>query len=104
MGDWHLDASLVNTTKPDPTDTSGRRQVSYGSVHGYFYRVVGVNTPGITGSNSADYEVQQPIRGFHYDPIQNLVPNVNQPQYQGGVIVLEGVADVYDRGLDRKFD
>jgi hypothetical protein len=109
VGDWLLDTTFVTTTKPNPG--SGGGNVTYGSAHGYFYRVVGITTPGAGGGGTTDYEVQQPIRGFHYDASQPLNDDQtkatdarNKPQYQGGVIVLEGVADVYDRGLDRKPD
>jgi hypothetical protein len=101
VGDWLLDTTFVTSVKPIPG--SGGRTTTYGSAHGYFYRVVGVTNPGLQGLGSADYEVQQPIRGFAYDPTRQPTAT-NQPQYAGGVVVLEGVADVYERGLDRKFD
>jgi hypothetical protein len=78
-GDWILDCTVV-TVNP------------YASAHGYFYRVVGI-TEGVTeqGAPVLAYEVQQPIRGF-------------SGQAAGTIMVLEGIADVYDRGLDRKFN
>ncbi|HEV3021862.1 MAG TPA: hypothetical protein VGX76_05325, partial [Pirellulales bacterium] len=79
-GDWILDCTLVTTTG------------QHGSAHGYFYRVVGI-AEGVNeqGAPVLQYEVQQPIRGF-------------SAPAAGTIMVLEGIADVYDRGLDRKFD
>jgi Prokaryotic N-terminal methylation motif len=81
IGDWILDATYV----PGPT---------YGTCHGYFYRVVGITQ---VGANKVDnYEVQQKIRGF---PTSNASAPLS-----GTIITLEGVVDVYERGLDRKFN
>jgi hypothetical protein len=84
-GDWLLDCSKVQTT-----NALGQ---SFASCHGYFYRVVGVNE---VSPSVIRYEVQQPIRGFP-------LPAPNPPTF-GTIMVLEGVADVYDRGVDRKPD
>jgi len=85
-GDWILDSTMYQT--PSRT-TPG---VTYGSAHAYFYRVVGVNQ---TGPTTIEYEVQQPIRGFS---------TTDPGPFPGTIMVLEGVADVYERGLDRKFN
>jgi hypothetical protein len=88
-GDWILDATPVhNPTKP------------YTNVHAYFYRVVGVNE---TGAGTIEYEVQQPIRGFG-PGIPGLSPANIPGTFNGTIMVLEGIADVYERGLDRKFN
>ncbi len=80
-GDWLLDCSYV------PSIVKG---VNYGSAHGNFYRVVGVTeSPG--QPTKFEYEVQQRIRNFPAGGVAN-----------GTVIILEGVADVYERHLDRK--
>jgi hypothetical protein len=78
IGDWILDVSYL----PGPT---------YGTCHGYFYRVVGISQVG--GSKVDYYEVQQKIRGFPANTITG-----------GTIMTLEGVVDVYERGLDRKFN
>ncbi len=84
IGDWILDATYVPTPPSTPT---------YGSCHGYFYRVVGITqTPG---KKIDSYEVQQKIRGF---------PTAVAGPFPGTIITLEGVVDVFERGLDRKFN
>jgi len=80
-GDWILDCTRVIGT-------------NYGSAHAYFYRVVGITE---TGVSSADYEVQQPIRGF---PLPSQASQA--PPYNGSIMILEGIADVFERGVDRK--
>ena len=85
-GDWILDSTYVQTPAPPPINT-------YGSAHGIFYRVVGVTqTPG---KKIDYYEVQQKIRGF---------PNNAPGPFPGTIMILEGVADVFERGVDRKFN
>lgn len=74
-GSWILDASYVE-------------DANYHYQHAYFYRVVGVND---TGPNSMEVEVQTPFRGFN----NRFGPG---PVYNGIVIVLEGVAEVFERG------
>ncbi len=86
-GDWLLDCTKVQTT-----NAQGQ---TFGTAHGFFYRVVGATRSGTTQTT---FEVQQPIRGF---------PSPQQPAstaYPGSIITLEGVADVYERGLDRKLN
>lgn len=110
VGDWLLDSTYVITV---------RNGVAYGHTHAYFYRVVGV-TEG--GPNIIEYEVQQPIRGFPLPPHPPIPGTPSVPPYiqagpgipallagsaqtlDGGVTVLEGVVEVYERGLDRKLD
>jgi hypothetical protein len=89
-GDWILDCTYVPTTLANGTPA--------GSAHGFFYRVVGITETGIS---SADYEVQQPIRGF---PLPPATPTsvVGSAPYSGSIMILEGIADVFERGVDRK--
>jgi type II secretory pathway pseudopilin PulG len=97
QGDWLLDCTVIQRPAPAGGQPSA-------SAHGYFYRVVGITQ---TSPNSADYEVQQPIRGFNPPPPSWGTPQPNQPLPTSGpgtVMVIEGIADVYERGLDRKLD
>jgi hypothetical protein len=71
-GGWIYDATVVPNTAPTPP-----------SIHGFFYRVVGVNIPGSLGANSADLEIQT-------DPKASI--------NQGVVVVMENVIEVFDRG------
>jgi len=68
-GEWILDATLDTNNVP----------------HGYFYRVVSINQVGLT---TVELEVQTPFRAFP--------PNTTT--MAGIVIVLEGVAEVFERG------
>jgi len=78
VGDWVLDATPV---------TSGGNIVS---AHAYFYRAVGVTD---IGGNITEIETETPIRGF---PINaNAIPN------NGTIVILDGVAEVYQRGTIR---
>jgi type II secretory pathway pseudopilin PulG len=86
-GDWIFDNTLVKDSNGDIR-----------SAHAYFYRVVAGEDYVIGGNTYARYEVQQPIRGFVNaaavaDPI-----NAAQSAYQGTAIVIEGIADVYEKG------
>ena len=78
-GDWLLDASFV------PNQAQ-----SYGTVNGNFYRVVGV-----TQNTDFNYtfEVQQPLR--------NMTATMNNPGAIQKVMFLEGVAEVFEKGLGR---
>jgi type II secretory pathway pseudopilin PulG len=87
VGDWILDCTYV------PLGTTG----NHAYCHGNFYRVVGITD---TGTKTFEFEVQQPVRGF---PLPTP-PTPPKDRYQGGIIVLEGVAEVYEKNLDRKFD
>ena len=78
LGDWVLDASPV---------TSGGNIVS---AHAYFYRAVGVTD---IGGNITEIETETPIRGF---PI-----NANANPNNGTIVILDGVAEVYQRGTIR---
>ena len=83
-GDWILDATIETYTR-----LVNGVMTTYPRPHGYFYRIVGVTE---TGGTSVDLEVHQPIRGF---PTGASTPN-------GVVMVLEGISEVYERGVDRK--
>jgi hypothetical protein len=58
------------------------------SAHGYFYRVVSLTD---NGNSTFDIEVQTPFRGFSSTP----------GTYAGQTIILEGVAEVFERGDGR---
>ncbi len=75
-GDWILDASIT------PDDPAQLRV--HGRVHGYFYRVVGVTDVGGT----VELELQTSLRAY---------PN-GVPYPVTRVIVMEGVAEVFDKG------
>lgn len=79
-GNWILDASYVEVG-------------NYHYQHAYFYRVVGVND---TGPNSMEVEVQTPFRGFNPNRFPETAPNSRI--FPGIVIVMEGVAEVFERG------
>jgi len=68
-GEWILDATVDANNVP----------------HGYFYRVVSINQ---TGPTTVEFEVQTPFRGF--PPGTTTTPGI--------VVVLEGVAEVFERG------
>jgi hypothetical protein len=82
-GDWILDATY-SQRKVNGVDR--------GSAHGYFYRIVSVND---IGGNTYQYEVQTPLRGPWAGVSQT---SINPVIYQGTVIFLEGVAEVFERG------
>jgi hypothetical protein len=56
--------------------------------HGYFYRITSVTD---LGNSQIEYEVEQPIRGFPAGAAVNA----------GVVITLDGVAEVYTKGVTR---
>jgi prepilin-type N-terminal cleavage/methylation domain-containing protein len=76
-GDWLLDASYV----PNQAGT-------YGTVNGYFYRIVGVTET----ADGYTFEVQQPLR--------NMASTMSTNAWQK-VILLEGVAEVFEKGPGR---
>jgi len=75
-GDWILDVSIVN-----------------GEPHGYFYRVAGINDNG----TAMEIETQQPLRGF----TGIFGPTVASPLNSARLLFLEGVAEVFERGLGK---
>ena len=78
-GKWIMDVTPYN-----PTPTTG-------AAHAYWYRVIGVEEkPG----NIVELEVQQPIRGL--TTFQGTVNPLLG--FQGTSVILEGVAEVFDRG------
>jgi hypothetical protein len=79
-GGWILDSTYMGPTAANPTANPWS--------HGYFYRVVGIND---TGTNTVVLEVQTPFRGFP----------AGTTSYTGTVIVLEGVAEVFEKGDGR---
>lgn len=87
-GNWVLDASTVRN-----------------QTRAYFYRVAGV-TDGVeelpAGSGAfykyVDIETQQPLRDFPAGTFSGT-PNANYPNERGRVIVMEGIAEVFERGV-----
>jgi hypothetical protein len=79
VGSWIMDTTLV----PSP---QGAAQ-PYSGVHANFYRVVAVTE---TSDTSMDVEVQTPLRDFP-------LPNTNPPALTGTVVVLDGVAEVFEK-------
>lgn len=80
VGDWVMDNTAYTFKVPNDPNT-------YGSAHGYFYRAVGVND---IGGDVLEIEVETPLRGFP--------PNA---QTAGTALVLDGVAEVYTKGVSR---
>ena len=76
-GDWILD----NTYYPRPG--------GFGSANAFFYRVVATED---LGANIVRFEVQNPIRGYP----ASITPAGGT--YAGSVIVIRGIAEVFDKG------
>jgi hypothetical protein len=91
VGDWILDSTFV---------PRGVGPAKTGSAHAYFYRVVATEELVNGGKTCARYEVQNPIRGFVNTP---LVPDPidGTPAYLGTVIVIRGIAEVFEKGPAR---
>jgi type II secretory pathway pseudopilin PulG len=77
-GDWLLDATYI----PNIGN-------SYGTVNGYFYRIVGMTETSTTGM---EYEVMPELRNF---PATNSATAVRK------VVFMEGVAEVFEKGVGR---
>lgn len=105
-GNWILDNTIYRT---GPSPGAGLPPI-YGSAHAYFYRIVNAEDLVVAGRQLARYEVQQPLRGF--PPLIPPLPppgftTVNDPTdtsaapaqvFQGTAIVMEGVAEVFEKG------
>ena len=93
VGDWILDTTIYK-----PTATTG-------AANAYFYRVTATEEFAAGGKTYARYEVQNPIRGF--DPNRPAVfppvpdPIDGTPAYQGTVVVIRGIAEVFEKGPAR---
>jgi prepilin-type N-terminal cleavage/methylation domain-containing protein len=85
VGDWILDSTINNPATTTPC-----------AAHGYFYRVVSVEEFAVGGKTYARYEVQNPIRGFN-DPAKVAMTDATFG-YQGTVIVIRGIAEVFEKG------
>jgi hypothetical protein len=85
VGDWILDSSVY---QPKPTT---------GSAHAYFYRVTATEefVKGVT--TYARYEVQNPIRGYADLPAV-ADPFDGSPANLGTVVVIRGIAEVFEKG------
>jgi hypothetical protein len=95
-GSWILDSSIEGVGGPQATN---------GWSHGFFYRVVGItDAPG----GLMDLEVQTPLRESIYampgngaDPVEGRwwgLPGQPIRQRNGGIVVLENVAEVFEKG------
>jgi hypothetical protein len=80
VGDWLLDNTPVLVNNVGGTTNQW--------AHGYFYRITSVTD---LGNSQIEYEVEQPIRGFPAGAAVNA----------GVVITLDGVAEVYTKGVTR---
>lgn len=87
--DWILDVTMSN-----PTPTTG-------TAHCYWYRVVASEDLVVAGKKLARYEVQQPIRGFTTPAGVADPAGSGAPVYLGTSVVLDGVADVFEKGPGR---
>ncbi len=104
-GDWLLDSTWYDTTNPPANP------VKTGSASAYFYRVTSsedfVDTTVVPNRRFTRYEVQQPIRVPGYPAGSPKYPGVVDPLgsgatvYQGTIIVMDGVAEVYEKGSAR---
>jgi hypothetical protein len=81
VGEWIMDATQAGN-----------------SAHAYFYRVVSIDDQG--SSLGVEYEVQQPLRMFPGGGEAVAWTSTNTSN-AGTVIVLEGVAEVFERGTGR---
>jgi prepilin-type N-terminal cleavage/methylation domain-containing protein len=114
-GDWIMDATFYNPligTTPIPPAVAPAIK---GTTSAFFYRVVAtelVAAPGLpaprTGSLVVRIEVQSPIRGSYQkyplvaDPLLPLtVPPAPPSVYRGTIIVMEGIAEVFEKGPAR---
>lgn len=77
-GDWILDVSIVSDDR-----------------HAYFYRVAGITDTGA----SMEIEVQQSLRGFPATGFSG--PSIAYPNDRARLLFLEGVAEVFERGLGK---
>jgi type II secretory pathway pseudopilin PulG len=106
-GDWLFDVTFSGTA-------------TIGGAHAYWYRVVAAEDLVVAGKSLTRFEVQQPIRGFVapsgtapalLQPPPNTLPfnhadvtaagAVAPTVYQGTVVFLDGVAEVYEKGPSR---
>jgi hypothetical protein len=79
-GNWIYDATLVQTA-------------TNGTAHGAFYRVVAADELILGGNQCVRYEVQTPLRGTFPGAFDATFGG-----YRGTVIVMEGVAEVFEKG------
>ncbi|MCI0743546.1 MAG: prepilin-type N-terminal cleavage/methylation domain-containing protein [Gemmataceae bacterium] len=95
-GDWILDVSLVSMI---PTKPGLQPKIM---PHSFFYRVVGLDEINAT---DVKLDVQTPLRGWTYNGNDYMIdPATIDPTlgaYNGTTIYLEGVVDVFERGLGR---
>jgi hypothetical protein len=95
-GGWILDNSLRLRGPAGPTQT--------GSAHAFFYRVVATDTLLVGGNQYLRCEVQTPLRGFPMPAPAAMIPDPSDPSvpprqvWQGTTIIMEGIAEVIERG------
>jgi prepilin-type N-terminal cleavage/methylation domain-containing protein len=91
-GNWIMDATVYS---PKP---------GKGSTSAFFYRVVASEqlNSGSLGRAVVRFEVQQPLRGSlnKYTPVPDPLGS-GTTVYRGTVIVMEGIAEVFERGTAR---
>ena len=106
-GNWIMDVTLY---QPNPAAPPQYTQLApgakSGSAHAYFYRVVAADDVSVGGQLYTRYEVQQPIRGFTNNagtPIftPGLDPTTGNIAYLGTSLVIEGIAEVFEKGSIR---
>jgi hypothetical protein len=101
IGDWLLDATpmfVYNTANPP--------QKIYQSNVATFYRVTSINDSfdPIAKAPFTEYEVHQQIRGYPpgYPFGANPPPGMYVPSSPNTIIVLDGVVEVFEKGLVRQ--
>ena len=91
-GSWLLDATVIQSA-------------TAGTQHAHFYKVVSTEEfviPGSPARTLVRYEVASPLRGVSIMPlIADPLNPTGQAVFQGTTIVLDGVAEVYEKGPAR---
>jgi type II secretory pathway pseudopilin PulG len=90
-GNWIMDATQYQTTNAAGT--------AVGSQHNYWYRVLATQDVVVGANTLAVYEIQGQIRGFPSNfPNVGTDPTTSQSAYLGNVVILDGVAEVFEKG------
>ena len=90
-GNWIMDATVYKTA------------AGAGSQHNYWYRVLATQDVTVGINTYAVFEIQGVIRGFSNFPNAMVADPTNAAStaYQGTVVILDGVAEVFERGPAR---
>ncbi len=91
-GNWIMDATVYQTT--------GAGGAVVGSQHNYWYRVLATQDVVVGANTYSVFEIQGQIRGFNNFP-NALVADptlAGSTAYQGTVVILDGVAEVFEKG------